>query len=195
MMLVLLYGHLGRRFGRVHRYSARSPAEAVRALCATLPGFRQALVDGGAYRVLRGGREALDAEQIRAPHSARETLRIVPVVAGAGRGLGQVLLGAALIGLSFVLPTTPLFTIGPFSPSLASMAFLTGVQFMFSGVSQALTSTPKQQSVEAPSNKPSYAFDGAVNTAAQGNPVPVCYGRLIVGSQVISAGLTVEQIA
>jgi len=70
-----------------------------------------------------------------------------------------------------------------------------GSNLLFSGVSQALTSTPKQQSVEAPSNKPSYAFDGAVNTAAQGNPVPVCYGRLIVGSQVISAGLTVEQIA
>lgn len=55
MMLILLYGHLGRRFGRVHRYAAHSPAEAVRALCDTLPGFRQALIEGGAYRVLRGG--------------------------------------------------------------------------------------------------------------------------------------------
>jgi len=194
MMLVLLYGHLGRRFGRVHRYAARSPAEAVRALCATLPGFRRALVEGGAYRVLRGGRETLGREDIPAPHSARDSLRIVPVVAGAGKGLGSILLGAALIGLSFILPTTPLFTLGPFSPSLASMALSTGVQLMFSGVSQALTSTPQAQSVEAVSNKPSYAFDGAVNTAAQGNPVPVCYGRLIVGSQVVSAGLSVEQI-
>jgi predicted phage tail protein len=196
MMLVLLYGHLGRRFGRVHRYDARSPAEAVRALCATLPGFRRALVEGGAYRVLRGGREALAAEQIREPHSTRESLRIVPVVAGAGKGLGQILLGAALIGLSFVPGIQAIgFSVGPFSFGLSSVFRSIGMNLLFGGISQALTSTPKQQSVEAPSNKPSYAFDGAVNTAAQGNPVPVCYGRLIVGSQVVSAGLTVEQIA
>lgn len=196
MMLVLLYGHLGRRFGRVHRYDVKSAGEAVRALCATLPGFRRALIDGGAYRVLRGGREALGRDDIPAPHSQRDSLRIVPVVAGAGRGFGQILLGAALIGLSFVPGIQAVgFSVGPFSFGLSSVFRSVGMNLLFSGVSQALTSTPKQQSVEAVSNKPSYAFDGAVNTAAQGNPVPVCYGRLIVGSQVISAGLTVEQIA
>ena len=48
---------------------------------------------------------------------------------------------------------------------------------------------------ERPENRPSYAFDGPVNTAAQGNPVPVCYGRLIVGSQVVSAGMMAEEYA
>lgn len=195
MLLVLLYGHLGARFGRVHRYDAHSPAEAVRALSVTLPGFRQALIDGGAYRVLRGGREALGADDIVAPHSARDTLRIVPAVAGAGRGFGQILLGAALIGLSFVPGIQAVgFSLGPVSFGLSSVFRSVGMNLLFSGVSQALTSTPKSQQVEAVSNKPSYAFDGAVNTAAQGNAVPVCYGRLIVGSQVISAGLSVEQI-
>lgn len=72
-----------------------------------------------------------------------------------------------------------------------------GASLLLGGISQALTSTPStsNQTVEAVSNRPSYAFDGAVNTAAQGNPVPVCYGQLIVGSQVISAGLSVEQIS
>lgn len=196
MVTVLLYGFLGQRFGRVHRYDAHSPAEAVRALSVTLPGFRQALIDGGAYRVLRGGREALGAEDIVAPHSARDTLRIVPVVAGAGRGVGQILLGAALIGLSFVpgLSTIQIATINGVTHTAASMISGLGTSLIFSGIAQALTRTPKSQQVEAVSNKPSYAFDGAVNTAAQGNPVAVCYGRLIVGSQVVSAGLSVEQI-
>jgi predicted phage tail protein len=48
---------------------------------------------------------------------------------------------------------------------------------------------------DRPENKPSYVFDGPINTAAQGNPVPVCYGRLIVGSQVISAGMVAEEYA
>lgn len=38
-------------------------------------------------------------------------------------------------------------------------------------------------------NKPSYNFNGAVNTTAQGNPVPLGYGRMIIGSAVISAGI------
>ena len=198
MLTVLLYGFLGQRFGRVHRYDARSPAEAVRALCATLPGFRQALAGGGAYRVLRGGREALGAEDIRAPHSARDTLRIVPVVAGAGKGIGQILLGAALIGLSF-LPglQAPLFPaaeglLGEIS--IGSIAGSIGRSLLFSGITSMLFSAPKPQNIDRPANKPSYAFDGAVNTAAQGNPVPICYGRLIVGSQVVSAGLVTEPL-
>ena len=47
---------------------------------------------------------------------------------------------------------------------------------------------------QSPNNLPSYAFDGAVNTTRQGNPVPICYGSMIVGSQVISAGLFSEAI-
>ena len=40
----------------------------------------------------------------------------------------------------------------------------------------------------------SYTFSGPVNTTAQGQPVPVGYGRLIVGGAVISAGITTEEI-
>ena len=56
--------------------------------------------------------------------------------------------------------------------------------------------TPKAtEPSERPENKPSYSFNGAVNTTAQGHPVPVGYGRLIVGSAVISAGIDVDEIA
>ena len=34
-----------------------------------------------------------------------------------------------------------------------------------------------------------YHFNGVVNTTAQGNPVPLGYGRMIVGSAVVSAGI------
>jgi predicted phage tail protein len=66
---------------------------------------------------------------------------------------------------------------------------------MLGGVTQMLFSPKSAQSVERPENRPSYSFDGAVNTTAQGSPVSVLYGGpLIVGSQVVSAGLSVEQI-
>jgi len=182
MKTVMLYGFLGRKFGRVHRYDVKTPAEAVRALTVTLKGFRKALVDGGAYRVLVGGKQELGRTQLCDPVSDRETIRIVPVVAGAGRGFGQAILGAVLI------------TAGV----LTGNQYLTqvGVALALGGVSQMLFA-PKatKGTADRPENKPSYSFDGAVNTAAQGNPVPVFYGGpLIIGSQVISAGLSAEQI-
>ena len=33
------------------------------------------------------------------------------------------------------------------------------------------------------------AFSGIVNVSDQGLPVPICYGRVVTGSVVISAGL------
>lgn len=195
MMTIMLYGVLGRQFGRVHQYAVKTPREAIKALCVTLPGFRRAVQDGGSYRVIVGGREDLTLEQTAWPVSSRESLRIVPVVAGAG-GFGRIIVGAALIAFSIAYPQFGAFNIGSFSSSVASIAGNIGISLVLGGVSQMLFSPPKpKDSIERPENRPSFAFDGAVNTSAQGNPVPVCYGRLIVGSQVISAGLSTEQIS
>jgi len=179
---ILLYGFLGRQFGRVHRYDVASPAEAVRAMCATLKGFRKALVDGGAYRVLVGGKQALAADEVPHPVSDRESIRIVPVIAGAGRGVGSFIVGAVLVVAAY-------FGYGN------STTVQLGVVMMFGGVAQMLFAPKTPDKVDRPENQPSTSFDGAVNTAAQGNPVPVMYGGpLIVGSQVVSAGLSVESI-
>lgn len=196
MKTIRLYGALGEKFGRVWRFDVKSPAEAVRALCSQLPGFRRHLQEHSApgYRVLAGN-DPRDGGTLRLATEAA-TIRIVPVISGAGSGFGKIVLGAALIASSFFLPTEPL--IGAIaSTSLSSISFSIGTSMLLGGISQALTKAPNtsSESVEKPENKPSYAFDGAVNTAAQGNPVPVCYGMLIVGSQVVSAGLTTEQVA
>ena len=200
MITVLLYGFLGRQFGRVHHYAIGSPAEAVRALCATRRGFRKAIVDGGAYRVLVGGADALSADRLPHPTSERETIRIVPVVAGAGRGFGQILLGAIIIGAAFFtggasIAASGFLTAGITTTFFGGIAVGIGTSLILGGVSQLLFAPPKPQGpADRPENRPSFGFDGAVNTAAQGNPVSILYGKLIVGSQVISAGLSVEQI-
>jgi len=199
MLTVLLYGHLGKRFGRRHRYDVRSPAEAVRALCATIPGFRVYLAEHSApgYRVLVGT-ESRDLETLAYP--AREAIKIVPVTAGAGKGLGSVILGAALIGFGVMTGGAGLGLGAAWAAGgtvfAGYLAANIGLSLVLGGVAQMLAPQPKTPGTpDRPENKPSYAFDGAVNTAAQGNPVPVCYGRLIVGSQVISAGMVAEEYA
>lgn len=58
------------------------------------------------------------------------------------------------------------------------------------GVMQMLSPPPKGLGAQdSPNNRPSYSFNGPVNTNAQGNPVGLLYGELVVGSAVISAGI------
>ena len=43
----MLYGKLGRDYGRVHRYDVSCPAQAIKALSVTIKGFKQSFIDGG----------------------------------------------------------------------------------------------------------------------------------------------------
>jgi predicted phage tail protein len=67
-----------------------------------------------------------------------------------------------------------------------------GTAMILGGVSQMLSSPPKPTSVA--SNQSNLLFSGAVNTTAQGAAVPICYGRMRIGSQVISAGIESVQL-
>jgi predicted phage tail protein len=203
MMIIMLYGFLGRQFGRVHHYDVHNPAEAIRALSVTLPDFRKTFTDGGHYRVVLAGQQELCLDQLTDPSSQRETLRIVPTISGAGGGFGQILLGAAIIAAAFYTGGASLAAsgFGISTTFIGGLALSFGASLILGGVSQLLFK-PKQVpdgtagTADKPNNKPSFTFSGAVNTAAQGNPVPLLYGGpLIVGSQVISAGLAAEQIA
>jgi predicted phage tail protein len=192
MITVLLYGFLAEKYGKRHKLAIKTPAEAIRALSANYADFKQSLIESGyEYRVLAGTEDRADEYGLHLP--ATKTIKVIPLVSGSG-GLGKALLGAALIGASFFLPTAPL--IGGFTFSAASIASSIGFSLLLGGVSQMLFAPPKAKSgaSERAANLPSYAFNGAVNTTGQGNPVPVCYGKLRVGSQVISAGLRADNI-
>lgn len=70
---------------------------------------------------------------------------------------------------------------------------MSGASMMLGVVVQMLS--PMQGGLgrpESPDNKPSYAFGGPVNTIAQGNPVPILYGKRRSGGNIISAGIFAE---
>lgn len=193
---VKLFGELGRRFGRIHRLAIASPAEAVRALCAICPGFERHVVEsdqrGLAYKVVNSGAPIAEASQLHLPTGERGEVRIIPVVRGAKNGgLFQVILGAALIAVSFIPGLNVAIWTG-YSATYASVAFSVGVSMLLGGVAQMLTPTPSAQQPQESGNNPSTQFNGAVNTVSQGQAVPVGYGRLIVGSAVLSAGVRAE---
>jgi predicted phage tail protein len=61
-------------------------------------------------------------------------------------------------------------------------------------VMQMVSPQPKSQNFEPVDRKPSFLFYGAVNASTQGTAVPLVYGRMRVGSVVISAGVEAIEI-
>ena len=187
LVTVRLYGKLGARFGRSYRLAVSSAGEAVRALSSQLPGFESFLTRskdmGLAYTVFYGKRN-LTEEQLRDAVDVDEDIRIAPVVIGSKNGGWlNIILGAVLIVVGLVL--------SPFTGGASLFLVKMGTGLIVSGIVQLLTPVPKDNtSKEKAENQPSYAFNGPINTQAQGGCVPVLYGEMIVGSAVVSAGIT-----
>ena len=191
---------MGRQFGREWMLDVETPAEAIRALRVNLgPTFERYLAENDrCFHVLVGDR-GVELQQLMHPLST-EPITIRPVVAGAKSKLLPIALGIGLIVISgpvggFLAGSSGAF-LGIGATALTNAVASMGISLVLGGVAQLLTKTPNVPDPnDRPENKPSYVFDGPVNTAAQGNVVPVGYGRLRVGGQVISAGMHAEQIA
>lgn len=195
---IRLYGYLGAQFGRVHRLAVASCAEAVQALCVLLPGFERELMtskDRGVGYACFLGKRNLKEDRLTDP-AGHEDIRIAPIVQGAKRGgLFSIVLGAALFFAApyLVNPATAALLGEGGAMAMAGSIASMGKLMMFSGVVQALSPQQKGLSTaDGPDNGASYNYNGPVNTSAQGNPVPLPYGELIVGSATASAGIYSE---
>lgn len=191
-----LHGSLKARFGGPFSLAARDTAEVVRALCAQLVGLRDALAQGQ-WQVVRGSIEkgtALDEQALTLALGKQEALHLMPAIEGAGSdGVGKVLAGAAIIGASFLVPGAGVFGAGIITKGgLATF----GTALALGGVSTMLAPSPSSNysERETPDQRPSFLFNGPVNTSTQGLPVPLIYGRALVGSVVVSAGMSAEEL-
>ena len=107
-----------------------------------------------------------------------KTIDIVPVLEGAGgdaKDLGMVIGGGLLFGIGFAMESTMMMVIGAYS-------FLTGM-------SNLLAEPPEFEDfreIQQINKKESYLFNGPVNTYNPGGPVPVGYGRVMVGSLTVA---------
>ena len=189
---IRLYGALGARFGRVHLLAVQTSAEAVKALCINLDGLESYLMNakknGMTFAVFRGKRN-IGADDFR-DLTGDSDIRIAPVMEGAKKaGMFQTILGAVMVVAGVVASFIPGGQ--AFAPSL----LIGGASMMAGGIYQMLSPQPKGlQGRDDPDNKPSYAFGGAVNTLAMGNPVALLYGEREIGGAIISAGIVAEDI-
>jgi predicted phage tail protein len=185
---VRLYGIAGTKFGRVHRLAVGSTAEAMRALRVIVPGFDKFMMnarDNGLTFAVFNGKRNLGENELTHP-VGNDDIRIAPVIIGSkNSGLFTTILGTALAVVGVL---TSEFGGGFLIGIGASMA-LGGVVQMLSTQQSGLAAN------SGPDNGTSYYFNGAVNSSSQGDCVPRGYGRMRVGSKVISAGIYAEDQA
>jgi len=193
---IRLYGVLGARFGRVHRLAVQTSAEAVKALCINLDGLEAYLMNaknnGMTFAVFRGKRN-IGVEDFKDLNGDSD-IRIAPVMEGAKKaGMFQTILGAVMVVAGIVVGVaTGWAGVGL---TFGAGLIMSGASMMAGGIYQMLSPQPKGlQGREDPDNKPSYAFGGAVNTMAMGNPVALLYGEREIGGAIISAGIVAEDI-
>ena len=212
MKVVKVYGALRKKLGQCRfEFHADTPAQALKALCVNFPGLDKWLIDseasGVGFRVTRG-REAItqtSPEGLVLPWSDREVFSITPVITGAGNA-GRIFAGIGLIALSFLLPGAGLFgATSLFGASAVAGGALTtigvaisgiGASLILGGVASMISPQPTMGNLTSgreSARLESFTFSGIVNTSKQGMPVPIAYGRVFVGSAVISSGLDVNQ--
>ena len=211
MKVVKVYGALRKKLGQCRfQFEADTPAQALKALCVNFPGLESWLIDsekdGVGYRVTIG-KERLNEQNaalIIGPWSEQEVFSITPVLAGAGGGgTGQILAGVGLIALAIVtggiasagVALGGLMGIGTVGTAVVGI----GASLVLGGIAQSLSPAPVQSTSTFERGREaakfeSFSFSGIVNTAKQGLPVPIAYGRVFVGSAVLSSGLDVDQL-
>ena len=213
MKVVKVYGALRKYLGQCRfEFEADTPAQAIKALCVNFPGLDKWLLesehDGVSYRVSIGKEKiaADDLSPLVMPWSARDVFSITPMIAGAGRTGAMIGIGIGLIALSFAIPGLAFGAVlaGQISSGVGNLILIggqiagaLGASLALGGVAQLIS--PQQNFSNAERGKEaarfeSFTFSGITNTAQQGLPVPIVYGRAYIGSAVISSGLDVDQL-
>ena len=193
MKTLVLHGALREEFGERFEMAVRTPVEAFRLMDCNYPGKFRKAIENKRFEVFLD-ETAIDEDHLFMVCGHRE-IHLRPELSGS-KGLG-FLFAFPLLG--------SIFPAGGFLGGLGAAgagagafggfgSILLGVGVI--GVSYLLSSVlrPKDPGSREVKERPSFIFDGPVNTVEQGGPVPLVYGRVRTGSVIISAGLSVERV-
>ena len=202
---IKLYGELAEFVGhKEFEVKADTLASAVSFLVNNFEGIDRFM--NPKYYQVKVGNYAVDESELSHP-IGQEDIHFIPVISGAGRGFGKILLGAALIGLAFIpfagagTGLGAAFKGGFSAAKFANVGFISkglaglGTALVLQGVSEMLFPVPKPPSFESEEDpRLSFSFSGTQQTGRAGTPVPLVYGEIFTGSVVISGSIDTEQV-
>ena len=201
MQTVILNGDIA-KFGTRWETSCDNIRDIFKLIECQTPGFREHLIEAAHNDVgyeIRRGKDILASPEELLLSISKEDIIITEVPDGAKSGLGKILAAVAIL---VVIGLTGGSTAGGFagffanisaaatgggsllgSSFLAQMGVFVATNLALTGISQLLAPNPSVDGVEQNSG---YLFGGPVNNVAQGMPVPLLYGQLIVGGMPVA---------
>lgn len=185
---IRLAGELADQYGPTHQLAVASVSEAVIALDALYPGFRDALRElldrGLMFQVTVSNRNVSDNEILLV---SQGDILITPVVVGANNTVMTVV-GVALIAVGyFAFGTTSAIGMGMIAA---------GAGMAVGGIVGMMTKIPTTSATDSSSSsgKSSYLIGGSQSPGTQGIPVPVIIGTPRFEPIIISAGIHTEDM-
>ena len=196
---IKLYGELANFVGhKEFEVEVFSVGSAVSFLINNFPQLESYM--NPKYYQVKVGNYAIDETEIHHP-IGKQDIHFVPAITGAGGSFGKILLGAGLIGLSFLSFGTSAGLGVAFAKGFAKVGllqkglFAIGASLVLSGVSDLLFPLPKDNGFDSEEDpKLSFSFSGLQNTSRAGTPIPIVYGEIMTGSVVISAAIDTNQV-
>ena len=211
---VRLHGELGQVFGSEYRMAVSSFSEAIHAINIKnrgklYPWLYERDKSGVKYKIVINNEDfkcdndltVLSKDSVSSALVSDLTIKrtidsidIVPIIEGADSdvfGIITLVLGVILIATGIGAPAGFQF-LGMSAGTLA----LVGVALLAGGIISLLSKPPQFEDFRDISNsgRTSYLFSGPQNTIGEGGPVPIGYGRLIIGSQTIAASYRIRNV-
>lgn len=197
MTNIILHGILAKEFGENFRMQIYKAANVIKAIDVNRRNFNKRIFElsreGLNYTMIVDGKKITELEELNIQKEPQE-IHLVPLIIGAGAVLGAAILTGIASGLGAVGATgaAAFFTALAGSQLAAGIVGALVMTTISIGLQMLLAPKPDagpQISATTKALKESFNFSNKTNTAAQGVPVPVGYGRLKVGSQLIQMSI------
>jgi predicted phage tail protein len=167
MTEIHLHGILGKKYGRLHRFAIKEPRDIVRALEANYENFSKDIKDLLKKNIVYS--IVADDQWIQGDSFAKKDkvkkIDFIPIILGSG-------------------------------PFAAFIPTIIAIVVSVAAAVYAYVQAGKQQYPQIPgaegissANSKSLSFSNRENITEQGNPVPLVYGRLKVGSFVVQSSI------
>lgn len=160
MKKVILHGELGEKFGGEWELAINTPSEAIKAIQSNEPEFESFIISQSINGKEYTFRSENELIENLDLESSDDIYHIIPALEGSG-----------------IMGTLGSLGMGIFSSLLSGW------------IMKKLFPNKNKDNDQERINSNSYLYNGAENVEKQGIPVPIGYGRLRVGSKIISNAL------
>lgn len=192
MAKIKLHGILGEKYGKEIEMFFTNGGECLRAMMLQLPGFTEDIKNGQFVfnicgEVVEHEKDEDKISHIRSPLGKNDVMEIIPVPSGAGGNIGvfQIVIGVIAIAAAAFTGGSSIALWSAWQVGLA----VAGASMVLGGVATMMTKTPKTAVTKDAVNSDNTSFSSVDNMAGQGQCHPLIYGRMLVGSFVISQSI------